>query len=103
MRPSIVAGLCLTLSLSVGCARNPHERVAISYVNREPPPERVEVISTSPGQEYVWIKGHWAWRHDDYEWIGGHWVRGENNAREWAPGRWEHDRQGWYWVEGHWR
>ena len=37
-----------------------------------PPPAQYEVITESPGVDFVWIGGYWVWR--------GGWV--------WAPGRW---------------
>ncbi|MGH7617883.1 MAG: YXWGXW repeat-containing protein [Gemmatimonadaceae bacterium] len=85
------------------CAANPRPRVGVEYAMRQPPAERVEVLSASPGAGYVWVKGHWAWRRDDYEWIGGHWAIPERGFREWEPGRWEHDRNGWFFIEGRWR
>ena len=89
---------------SIGaCAANPRPRTNVVYAVREPPVERVEVIPATPGTEYVWVKGHWAWRRNDYEWIPGHWVVPERGYRQWVAGRWAHDRYGWYFIEGHWR
>jgi hypothetical protein len=85
------------------CASNPRPRVGVEYVMREPPRERVEVVSEAPGREYVWVKGHWAWRRNDYEWVPGRWVLPERGYRAWEPGHWDHDRGGWFYVEGHWR
>ncbi|MEP6491328.1 MAG: YXWGXW repeat-containing protein [bacterium] len=85
------------------CVANPRPRVGVEYVVRGPPAERVEVVSAAPGTEYVWVKGHWGWRHNDYEWIAGHWAIPERGFREWVPGRWERDRNGWFFVEGRWR
>jgi len=98
----LVAGFVATSALGA-CYVNPRPRVGVAYVMRQPPSERVEIIPTSPGVEYVWVKGHWGWRRNDYEWIPGRWVLPERGYREWAPGRWERDRGGWFYVEGHWR
>jgi hypothetical protein len=95
--------VALSLASIAGCARNPRPRVGVEYVVRQPPAERVEVITARPGVEYVWVKGHWGWRRNDYEWIPGRWATPERGFREWEPGRWEHDRAGWFYVEGHWR
>ena len=103
MKRSVVLALTIAIATSTACAGRGHERVALTYVNREPPAERAEVISTAPGRDYAWVKGHWAWRHDDYEWMPGHWQRIEDGRRDWIAGHWSHDRQGWYWVEGYWR
>ena len=93
----------LAVSSVAACASNPPPRTGVEYVVREPPGERVEVIPVTPGTEYIWVKGHWAWRHNDYEWIPGHWVVPERGFREWVPGRWERERRGWYYIEGRWR
>jgi YXWGXW repeat-containing protein len=85
------------------CASNPRPRVGVEYVRRGPPAERVEVIPMAPGREYVWVKGHWAWRRNDYVWEPGRWVVPERGYRTWEPGHWQHDRGGWFYVEGRWR
>ncbi|MEP6732756.1 MAG: YXWGXW repeat-containing protein [bacterium] len=95
--------LAIAMATSVGCARNGRGRTEIVYLDRQPPAERVEVISAAPGRDYAWVKGHWGWRRNDYEWIPGRWVTPERGFREWEPGRWEHDRRGWYYIEGRWR
>ena len=95
--------LIVTSALSACYYTSPRPRLGVAYVVRQPPTERVEVISTSPGIEYVWVRGHWGWRRDEYEWIPGRWVVPERGYHEWVAGRWEHDRGGWFWVEGHWR
>jgi hypothetical protein len=100
--PLLVAGLVGSSALSA-CYVNPRPRVGVAYVMRQPPAERVEVISTRPGVEYVWVAGHWGWRRDNYEWISGRWVIPERGFHEWVPGRWERDRGGWFYVEGRWR
>jgi hypothetical protein len=40
-------------------------------VREAPPPPRAEVMQVAPGPGYVWISGHWAWRHGWY-WAPGH-------------------------------
>lgn len=98
----IAAGV-LAVGATGACAANPRPRVGLEYAMREPPRERVEVVPTSPGREYVWVKGHWGWRRNDYEWIPGRWAVPERGYREWEPGRWDRDRNGWFYVEGRWR
>jgi hypothetical protein len=95
--------LVMALATVGACARNPRPRVGVEYAVREPPRERVEVISTSPGTEYVWVKGHWGWRRNDYEWIPGRWTVPARGFHEWVAGRWQRDRFGWFYEEGHWR
>ena len=98
-----VAAGVLASSTMAACAANPRPRTGVEYVVRQPPTERVEVVPSTPGREYVWVKGHWGWRRDDYEWIPGRWVVPERGYREWVAGKWQHDRNGWFYVEGHWR
>src|SRR5215467_8720568 len=77
-------------------------RTEVVYVQREPPPERVEIISAAPGDDHVWVRGHWAWRanRNDNEWVPGHWQRVELGQRTWVPGHWVHEQRGWYFEEG---
>jgi hypothetical protein len=77
--------------------------VSIGFVSREPPAERVEVVSERPYTEAVWIGGHWSESHGDYVWISGRWERPEAGKHEWVQGKWEHEERGWHWSEGHWR
>lgn len=56
-----------------------------TVVESEPPPSRVEIITESPGVDYVWVGGFWCWR--------GGWV--------WTPGCWRY-RPGYYWRPGIW-
>lgn len=98
----VTAGVIAASALGA-CYVNPRPRVGVEYAMRQPPVERVEVIPTSPGVEYVWVRGHWGWQRNDYAWIPGRWVVPERGYREWLAGRWERDRAGWFYVEGHWR
>ena len=89
-------------ALAIACASNPPPENAI-YVERRPPPERVEVIGTAPGPGYVWLRGYWRWGAGDYAWQSGRWAVAERGYRRWEPGQWRHGRRGYYWVEGRWR
>jgi hypothetical protein len=57
-----------------------------TVIESEPPPARYEVITESPGVDFVWIGGYWAWR--------GGWV--------WCPGCWRHSPRGYAWRPGVW-
>ena len=71
-------------------------------VDRDPPPDRDEPPSASPGAEHAWIRGHWRWAHGEYVWVPGHWDRRPRPGAEWTHGHWARRGGGWVWVEGHW-
>ena len=99
----LVLVLVLVAGVSAGCVMNAPPRVGVVYITRQPPVERVEVISAAPAVGFVWIRGWWAWRGAKFEWMPGRWERPIEGRREWVPHRWVHDRNGWYLVDGHWR
>ena len=49
--------------------------LSVSFITREPPAEREEVISARPYAEAVWIGGHWSASGNEYVWVGGRWDR----------------------------
>ena len=70
-------------------------------VGSQPPPLRTEIITMSPGPGYIWIRGHWAWRHERWDWEGGRWDRVMQPGSTWIPGQWIARGNGWAWSEGH--
>jgi len=94
-----VYGATFGLVASLACVVAPPQGVV--YVERRPPPARVEVVGPArPG--YVWVAGYWRWDRHDYLWVPGRWTPVEHGYRTWVPGRWEERHHRWYWVEGHW-
>lgn len=81
-----------------GCASR------VVYVQKGPPPLKVEVRNPAPHPRAVWIPGHWVWkgRIDEYVWIPGHW-EAEPKGNIWVPGYWHETPRGWVRVKGHWR
>ena len=71
-------------------------------VSEAPPPAQVEVVTATPGPEYVWIGGNWVW-HDRWDWERGHWAARPHGHTRWEPGRWDHGHRGYVWHDGHWR
>jgi hypothetical protein len=69
-------------------------------VRTQPPPERMEPVPMSPGPGYIWVRGHWGWRHETWEWMPGHWANAQP-GQEWIPGQWVPRNGGYVWVEGH--
>ncbi|HEY0455189.1 MAG TPA: hypothetical protein VGE41_02375 [Verrucomicrobiae bacterium] len=100
------AGLGLLLS---GCAHRVVVQQPIPPTTHEvlvaqaPPAPIAEAVPVSPGTEYVWTAGHYAWRGDKYVWVPGRYERRPRPDALWDQGHWEQRRHGWYWVEGRWR
>lgn len=101
MRKLTLASTLLATALLSGCLIAPPPDGVVAV--RRPPPDRVEIITTSPGPDYIWIRGHWGWQANDYVWVTGRWDRPYAGYRRWEPGRWRHVRGGYVWVEGRWR
>jgi hypothetical protein len=105
-RGRMVAALSLVATMG-GCMftgnRSSGGLVSVMFITREPPAERVEVVSARPSAESAWIGGHWSARGNNYVWTRGHWQRPEAGMREWESGKWVHEQRGWYYIEGHWR
>ena len=102
LRLRLIGGLIAASALGA-CYHHVHTASGVVYVRTAPPSDRVEVISTSPGDRYVWVGGHWGWRDPDYFWVPGSWMLPAASFTAWVPGHWAHDGNGWFWVDGHWR
>jgi WXXGXW repeat (2 copies) len=94
---SLICSACVATVRPVA----PPPRMEVVYVDREPPPARVELIAAAPGDDHIWVQGHWVWlaNRREYEWSPGHWRRLEPGER-WVAGHWVHEQRGWYFVEG---
>ncbi len=73
-----------------------------AIVMSKPPDPRIEVKSTKPHADAVWIDGHWKWSGGKYVWISGRWEQSKP-GKTWIPGHWQQKNRGWVWIEGHWR
>ena len=94
-------GCLVLIGLGAACATNPPP--GVMYLERRPPPARVEVVGVAPGPGFVWIGGFWRWGGAEYAWVPGRWAPRERGHRHWNAGHWRHTRRGWYWAEGRWR
>lgn len=69
-----------------------------------PPNDLVEHMTASPGDGYVWQKGHWQW-NGSWVWHGGKWAERPIGYSIYVPGYWKlsthHHR--WEWVEPYWK
>jgi hypothetical protein len=97
---SLTAAIILTGSLAMTACAGASGRV---YVRSGPPPLRAEVVARSPGADYVWVPGYYAYERGGYVWVAGHYERPPRARARWVRPHWERDRRGWYFVEGHWR
>lgn len=95
--------VAVALATSAACAGYIYPRSGVVYVRRAPPATRIELVTTSPGHGYVWVRGYWAWRTGNFLWVPGIWIVIPPGQQQWVAGQWDHDRYGWYWRDGRWR
>ncbi len=95
---AVSAGACT--HRTVVYAPPPGEQVV--YVQKAPPPLKVEHRPPRPVPHAVWVGGYWRWNGHKYIWISGYWER-RPRGKVWVPGHWVKRRRGWVWVPGHWR
>jgi len=67
-----------------------------------PPPPLEESETASPGPDYVWVGGDWAW-NNGWVWVGGRWAIPPYPHAFWYRGGWRDGRHGYYHDRGHWR
>lgn len=106
MRARRIAALALLVSMG-GClmqggGRSGAGLVSVTFIAREPPPDRVEVVGPRPSAEHVWVGGHWSARANDYVWTRGRWAVPASGKTEWQSGKWEHEEHGWHYTDGYW-
>lgn len=71
-------------------------------VSRPQPAPRVERRIASPNPNYVWIKGHWAWRAEDWVWVAGRWAERPRPGAVWKEGEFLRQGKRMVWTPGHW-
>jgi hypothetical protein len=86
-------------------ASNAQANTQIVEAPASPPaaPPQVEVVPVSPGPNYYWVPGYWAWRGGGWIWIRGTWVLPPRHGAVWVSGHWAHHGHGYVWVGGGWR
>ena len=82
-----VAAFCVIGGLAA-CVPPRRLGIDVVYVDRAPPPRRVEVIPARPGPEFVWIEGYWAWASPEYVWTPGYWERPPRPRAHWVGVLW---------------
>jgi hypothetical protein len=68
-------------------ASAPSQDPGTTVVESEPPPARYEVVTESPGVDFVWVGGYWAW-HGGWVWTPGYWHHGYGSGWGWRSGVW---------------
>jgi hypothetical protein len=98
--PVVLVG-CVERTVYVRQPAPPPDQPA-EVVTEAPPPPQQEVIVESPGPEFVWTPGYWAW-HGRWVWVGGRWARPPHRHAVWVAGHWGHRGHGYVWIGGRWR
>jgi hypothetical protein len=71
----------------------------------QPVPELIiEDPGRSPGHDFFWVGGHWAWQ-GVWIWMSGEWRRHPHfhEGAQWMQGHWENRGRGHVWIEGYWK
>ena len=114
-KPSLFKSILLLATGAVlvsGCVvrertvyRRPYAPVVVDQevvVDGAPPPVVVETQTISPGPDFIWIGGVWAW-HGRWVWEGGHWGRPPHPGAVWVAHRYEYRNGVHVFIRGGWR
>jgi len=71
-------------------------------VESDPPAPLAEVVSPSPGSDYVWIGGSWSWQNH-WVWESGRWERPPFAGAVYVPHRYVDHNGKHVFVRGGWR
>jgi hypothetical protein len=78
-------------------------QISVGISIRIAPPELpVYDQPISPGDDYIWTPGYWAYGDEDYYWVPGTWVEAPEVGYLWTPGYWGGDGDGYIFHEGYW-
>jgi hypothetical protein len=72
-----------------------------TIVIREAPPPPREEAQPQLRRGYVWVPGHWEWRHGKHVWVAGHQVRARR-GHHWEADRWVERNGRWELRRGRW-
>lgn len=63
-----------------------------------------EVKPEAPGEDFIWIKGHWKWMGNKYAWINGYYVENKE-GQTWIDGSWQRTGNSVSWIfnDGYWK
>ena len=72
------------------------------YVTEPMPAPRVEVVTTAPSQDVLWVDGYWQWGGGGYVWSPGRWARPTRPGYVWNAPRYERRQNRHVYVSGQW-
>ncbi len=87
--------------LAISAASSAQISVGVS-IGIAPPELPVYDQPISPGDDYIWTPGYWAYGDDDYYWVPGTWVEAPEVGYLWTPGYWGGDGDRYIFHEGYW-
>lgn len=74
----------------------------VVITNLPPPAPLAETPTASPGANFAWVPGFWAWSGTQHAWTAGHWERPPQPAQTWEAPRWERDGARYRFRQGRW-
>ena len=88
------------LLYAAGCVY-PNQSAEVE-VDTDPPAPIIETVPPSPGADYAWVGGEWAWQ-DHWIWEKGHWNARPHPGAVWVPHRYTVHNGKHVFVRGGWR
>ncbi len=71
-------------------------------VSGAPPAPMEDVYIASPGPDFFWVRGSWAWR-GRWIWEPGRWVRPPHHGAVWIAPHYENHRGVHVYIGGRWK
>ena len=100
LKKTLLATMVAT-SLGLGAVAVAPIAQAADIVVRVAPPAPRHEVQPPPRRGYIWVPGHWDWRHGRYAWTSGSFVR-ERPGYRYDPPQWVEDHGSWRMRAGHW-
>ncbi len=75
----------------------------VEVTSAPPPPPYADVVTVSPGPDFVWIGGAWGWEGGRWVWGRGHWDRRPHPGAVWVAHHYEYRNGHHVFVRGGWR
>lgn len=102
-KPNRVWKALLILGFSAGLfATRPAMAGVFLSIDVAPPPLPVYVQPITPGPDFMWAPGYWAYDDGGYYWVPGTWIRAPRVGLLWTPGYWGWSEGYYVWHAGYW-